>query len=378
MYRDIPILLNRIDTLIYRMDATPCGRGWVGTKPPGCKRAKAVGAPPQQQKAVKPSPAKAEVPATKGKKKPKGADTQLKQEVKQEIQKAKAKTEGEDPLDLLDLLGDDEPQQTPKPSQSGAHKPSKTVGDYVSNMGKSRPGESAVDRLNREKEERKELVNTLVKKAESVKEPDRPKKWGRVSKSEEEDFFAAIAASKENHYNMMLTNNKLRDMKKAAADNGISLAEASAVHIYTASAYFEMNRQLRGQENIPSVDTRASMLTAKVAASALDKMPPYEGTVYRGFGLRDGMTIDDIKKQYKPGSTIQEKGFLSTTNDDNPDNAFSRKEVRFVINSKTGRNVAGLSNSPDEKEILFKPDTKLKVLRHEEKDGKLFIYMDEP
>ena len=73
-----------------RMDATPCGRGWVGTKPPGCKR-------PEKGVAVQPSNKSTKSPKTKPDKPAVLPDKPVEAIVKAKTRTKKSKTLKVDP-----------------------------------------------------------------------------------------------------------------------------------------------------------------------------------------------------------------------------------------------------------------------------------------
>ena len=146
----------------------------------------------------------------------------------------------------------------------------------------------------------------------------------------------------------------------------LDAADLSALSDYTGLGYREMNPVLRAdrvepgplQERIDAVST------------ALQKLPKYDGLVFRGTRL----TPEQIAV-YEPGKVVPEKAFTSTSAD--PDRAFGGN-VRFVIDSRTGRDVAPYSNHP-EAEILFDRNTSFTVLdkQFDEKTGKTLIYLRE-
>jgi hypothetical protein len=124
-----------------------------------------------------------------------------------------------------------------------------------------------------------------------------------------------------------------------------------ALRAYTGSYYRAMNQALRGQGG--DLAQQASII--KTAASALNDLPAFQGTTFRG------TTLDPERlARYTPGTVIAERGFMSTTTAQ--DVAFGGN-VRFVINSKgAGRSVEALSQYANEREVLFGPGTEFKVL----------------
>ena len=69
---------------------------------------------------------------------------------------------------------------------------------------------------------------------------------------------------------------------------------------------------------------------------------------------------------------MQDKAFVSTSGSE----AF-HDEVMFTIEGVSGRDVSLLSDYPDEKEILFQPDTRFEVVEREERDGVTHIRLRE-
>ncbi|MDX2008937.1 MAG: ADP-ribosyltransferase [Myxococcaceae bacterium] len=141
-----------------------------------------------------------------------------------------------------------------------------------------------------------------------------------------------------------------------------------ALRAYTGSYYTAMNQALRGRGG----DIAQQAAIIKTAASALNDLPEFQGTTFRGTTL-DAERI----ARYAPGTVIAEKGFMSTTTAQ--DVAFSGN-VRFVINSKgAGRSVEALSQFANEKEVLFGPGTEFKVLSNaiDQATGLTTIFLDE-
>lgn len=92
--------------------------------------------------------------------------------------------------------------------------------------------------------------------------------------------------------------------------------------------------------------------------SALDKLPPHEGPVFRGTNLPP-----EVLAQYQRGAIVTESGFLSTSMDLTvaQSQAFAGN-VEFRILSKTGRDIAALSVIPTEQEVLFHTDVPFYVV----------------
>lgn len=115
--------------------------------------------------------------------------------------------------------------------------------------------------------------------------------------------------------------------------------------------YQAMNQALRGGDPAQLAQYDAYI---RSATSALNQLPPNPGTVFRGANLPP-----DVLANYRVGETVTERAFTSTSSDP----AQSFPGTQFVINSTSGRNVAGASAIPSESEILFRPGTQFEVLR---------------
>jgi hypothetical protein len=138
--------------------------------------------------------------------------------------------------------------------------------------------------------------------------------------------------------------------------------------IYTstdgAGAYRNVNTFLRGDVADP---TRAEEIRAgydayiRLATQGIAQFDQYQGTTFRG------LTLDDASfdKQFQEGGTWIGRSFLSSAA--NPKSAFGggQASTLLVLNSRTGRSVEALSLLPHEREVLFPPGSKWKVLRVE-------------
>ncbi|KZM76051.1 ADP-ribosyltransferase [Nocardia terpenica] len=124
--------------------------------------------------------------------------------------------------------------------------------------------------------------------------------------------------------------------------------EAAAVRSYTGSGSEDLNNALRAGRG-----TREQHERIKKLIGALKKLPVHRGEVFRGADLPA-----DVLKQYKPGNTITEKAFTSTSATEAGVNSGT---VRFHIMSETGRDVSKHSGFPWEQEVVFLPGTRFRV-----------------
>jgi hypothetical protein len=86
-------------------------------------------------------------------------------------------------------------------------------------------------------------------------------------------------------------------------------------------------------------------------------LPCFRGVVYRGTTLSD-----DAAVHYIPGSIVFEHSFISATAD--PARRYPGNTT-FVIASINGRDVSMLSDTPEEREVVFFTGTWFKVLATE-------------
>jgi hypothetical protein len=153
----------------------------------------------------------------------------------------------------------------------------------------------------------------------------------------------------------------LVDVVKTAEAFGVnndrlSLGEQVAVFTYTKQDYKEMNAYLLGlAPELKENEKKIVKIKCDEAAAAIGKLEPYVGISTRG--ERDWPGAD---QQYVVGNEFAVKSFWSS----GVGFSFGGKFV-ITIEGKSGRDVAGLSNSPNEAEILFAPGTKFRVVKRE-------------
>ncbi|GAB0104454.1 hypothetical protein JMUB6875_34280 [Nocardia sp. JMUB6875] len=145
----------------------------------------------------------------------------------------------------------------------------------------------------------------------------------------------------------ILSHDEIPDREQALTPD-----EQEAVHRYTdpdADVFSDLNHRLR---NGLELEPEQQKLVADIT-SGLEKLPAYDGTVWRGTHL----TPEQIAR-YVPGEKVTEASFTSTSRD--PRRIFTSK-VEFIIHSESGRDISALSARPSEKEVLFKPGTTFEV-----------------
>jgi len=126
----------------------------------------------------------------------------------------------------------------------------------------------------------------------------------------------------------------------------------------------KFNKPLRGDLQDMEQDEVSRTLSL---ISALNRLPPYVGPVYRHDNLFSG-----FREANKVGASTTDMAFLSTTKDASSlkkiDGNEGEPEVLIVLQSKTGRFIKPISrfnnfSSGDENEVLFKPGVRFRITR---------------
>ena len=133
----------------------------------------------------------------------------------------------------------------------------------------------------------------------------------------------------------------------------LTAAEYQAIHDYTNNAYGNINRRLYSEQPIKEGEANLEWMKgaeyAAIITSGLMKLKPYVGTVVRQESFKDSASqLDPLKV----GQIFTNKAFWSSTRDVNHG---SGSDLRYVIQSKTGRHVKDISGHPSEDEVLFAP-----------------------
>lgn len=178
--------------------------------------------------------------------------------------------------------------------------------------------------------------------------------------------------------------NELEAIKnlKPKSKEVIQPEELAALRAYSGFDYENVNKTLRGNTDYGFTmgDSKEAIAQRKiedayVATAALNKLPAFKGTVYRGTKFKEA-DLYKATRAYKVGQTVTEQAFTSSSQ--SSDNKYwSGANVRYVINSKSGRNIESVSKFPDEKEVLFAPQTEFKIIKSSNEDGVLTFYLDE-
>jgi hypothetical protein len=150
---------------------------------------------------------------------------------------------------------------------------------------------------------------------------------------------------------------------------GLTTADRLAIWVYTTDYsrwYQQINSELWSGRPSPAVSNLARILN-----SALRKLDPYEGTVYRGF---PSVNLSGDLAKYIVGSVVEWPGFTSSSTDQAK--AYD-ENMQFTIFSHTGRELRAYSDIPHEEEVTFCNGTKFLVLRTEQQGSDAVIDLEE-
>lgn len=154
--------------------------------------------------------------------------------------------------------------------------------------------------------------------------------------------------------------------------NYLSDAEAAAVFGYTTGDFTFLNGFARGakqmviQKPFPAVKKSAMMPYLEMLDTALTKLPVYGGApLWRGTQLPDAVLAECV-----PGGTFSDPAYLSTTKFEKIATGGmagrSSPHILKIVSWFNAKDVAALSNQPQEGEVLFPRGTKFKVLNVED------------
>ncbi|WP_237078885.1 ADP-ribosyltransferase domain-containing protein [Myxococcus xanthus] len=175
--------------------------------------------------------------------------------------------------------------------------------------------------------------------------------------------------------NTHLTQN-LKDYPKTATSvaniNGLSAEGKVSLYKYTQEKFKPYNGQVlfplaKNGAGPTSQALRNNLDGIAVTRAALNELPKFQGTVFRG----------DSKKYYDAytkDAVITRDAFTSTAK--NPDAKFDGDAI-LEIRTKTGRDIQGASLKPGEEEVLIPPGATFKVLDRDDTGSILRLTLEE-
>ena len=172
------------------------------------------------------------------------------------------------------------------------------------------------------------------------------------------------------------------EAKQLVKQYGLTGAEAAAIHAYTRDDYYlGINHQLRSI-SLDKVDLTDAAALAKAGVKnpemadliaamvrGMKKLPPTQMDDACFISLGRNVTLPQNElQQYQENAEVAMPTFLSTTISQNEmitDRWWDHKEHALFITQRlhgNGRDVSAFSEFPIEKEILFLPNTRFKIL----------------
>jgi outer membrane biosynthesis protein TonB len=332
-----------------------CGNSCVPLKQPNGEPTKCRSKPPRE---VTGSVAQVLAKSAKAPKQPKGSVKQVQEKVPKQTQKSKAE------------------KQTAKGAKKEA--PKLEVKKDIKPTDKE------------EKKETKDVKQTAQEQKTSIEIPKNYKNFS-MSADEKAAYSARLQNTPEDSDEY--SSYAFAQDKKYP---GLDISEAAALNNYSKLAYAATNKYLRSDNDAEKIYKSQDSITTdddsfvyykkdknrleedtiadiRAITSALNKLPDYDGIVYRGTPIRS-LTPEQIEANYLPGSIITEKGFTSTSASSG---AKFDGEVQYEIKSRTGKKIQDLSQYKGENEVLFRPDTKFKVTGFEKIGNTYKIKMEE-
>lgn len=155
----------------------------------------------------------------------------------------------------------------------------------------------------------------------------------------------------------------------------LTAAERSAVLQYKSSESYKVNTKLR--DGIALTEAEQTMVDE--IDRALEKLPRYEGTVYRrmSFDMEGQEALDAFLTQYEAGAVVRSKAYLSSSTEQDGYPVEGNLTVLQVITGHNGRDLDGIGNN-FEREVLFPRNTRFYIERvASDEDGNPVVYMEE-
>jgi len=133
-----------------------------------------------------------------------------------------------------------------------------------------------------------------------------------------------------------------------------------------ARGYQYLNGNLRGDRSCVECDQLVSVL---------NKLPNFEGVIFRGTDLPDDATLKNFLTE---GNIVSDKGFLSSSREQPHPVSTPDYGVWMVINSLTGKSIENASSMEWEREVVFRPSTQFEVIMVQHRDNVWpIIYLNE-
>lgn len=130
-----------------------------------------------------------------------------------------------------------------------------------------------------------------------------------------------------------------------------------------------LNEKLRNNMTLSD----AELETINRLEKTLDKLPNYKGNLQRSLYFTREEDIEPFLQDYKIGSNIQYKEFLSTTKGEmyNPE---GQVQI-FIQDAEKGKDISAINEK--EQEVLYKRNSEFEVVNMVKNQGKYYILLGE-
>lgn len=144
--------------------------------------------------------------------------------------------------------------------------------------------------------------------------------------------------------------------------------EKYALNQYMSFESYKINEKLRTR----TVLTEQEEKMVRNLDSALGKLPDYNGTVVRVLDIEDENKLQEFVKEHEPRRIIKYREYISASNKKgyNPS-----ANIEIYINSTKGKNLTSFNS--EEREVLYKRNSEFFVSNMVEKDGIIYIMLEE-
>ncbi len=207
-----------------------------------------------------------------------------------------------------------------------------------------------------------------------------PEEVTQALNNEHEDEYAQALQRQKRQYerlalgsllpeNVLNYQNKVNELQNQIEGSKIELSdyEQYAINQYIGPESYKINEVLRNDMNLTKQQEKIINNLDKI----LDKMPNYEGVVQRSLML-DKKQLSRFLELHQEGNVIKYKAYTSATAG-NRYNDYSN--VELLMKSINGKDMRKYNK--EEQEILFKRNTKFKVIRKEKINDIYYIQMEE-
>jgi len=183
--------------------------------------------------------------------------------------------------------------------------------------------------------------------------------------------YERLAAGSLYTDNIQDYSNKAANLQNQIESSKIELLEDEqyAMNRYIASESYKINEALRNEMELTQMQEKIM----HNLDSALEKMPNYNGNIVRTMQIDDDFKLRQFIDSLEVGKPYKPKEYLSFS--DKLDYNLKSNVDIFVENSKKGKDLRAYNK--EESEIIYKRDSKFRVLNKKLVNGKHYILLEE-